>query len=131
MPPVRKIARVLVALLLLQANIAAAGAFDCASCTEPMDGDSPAMTHESMGMVDAAETATGVDPYASMATLTDRSADSHGVACITMLSCASIGGLPSTRALEAPPGHTAGVILQPAPMVQSPGAAPEVPPPRA
>lgn len=131
MPLVRKIARVFVALLLLQANITAAGAFDRASCTEPVDGDGSVMTHGSMDMADTAESATDVDPYASMATLTDRSADSHGAACITMLSCASIGGLPAIRALETPLGHTASVILQPAGMVQSPGAAPEVPPPRA
>ena len=126
----RRIAGVIVSLLLLQTSIAAAGGFDCASCSEGMDADGS--THGSMTMPDTPKSASALDASVpTSAPLGQSAADSHGAACISMVSCTSPGSLPSTRAVESPPTHAAGVIPEPAAMAQHPGPAPEVPPPRA
>ena len=132
MPLPRRIAGVIVSLLLLQTSMTAAVGVSCASVSGQVGSVGSTMQHGSTTMQDAPKSSPVLAASVTPSAPSDQScADSHGAACITMRSCASTESLPSTGSMESPQSHAAGVSLEPAAMTQNASSAPEVPPPRA
>ena len=131
-PLLRRLAGLIVSLLLLQTSIAIAGGVDCASASGSMGAVGSAMKHSSMAMPDTPKSSSALAAsVTTSAPLGQSCADSHGAACITMTSCASTASLPSTQSIGSPQPLSEAVALQPPAMAQSPGSSPDVPPPRA
>ena len=132
MPLLRRLAGVIVALLLLQTSMAAASGVNCASASGRMGGVGSTMKHSSMTMPGTPKSSPALAALVTTSAPLDQScADSHDAACLAMGSCTSTGRIQLTRSMELPRTPAAVVYLQPAAMAQSPSPAPEVPPPRA
>ena len=132
MPLLRRLAGVIVSLLLLQTSVGAAGGVNCASASGRMGGVGSTMKHGPMTMPDTPKSSSALAVSVTTSAPLDKScADSHGAACIAIGSCTSTGNLTAARSMEAPRTPAGAVFLQPAAMAQSPGPSPEVPPPRA